>query len=169
MGISANIGLPSEFPDVQDSGESVWVSTSRNSSGEWLQAGTRYYQGYTGFVKYVEYFEGGAYKILTNFGTQSLGTYANYEVGYNIYDGKWHAYVEGQDCVSSRFSPSQIQVQANAEIHKNGIQMGPFMFEGVKLRNPSAVWIDNSTMPSCRISGYRVNGTATMFGVWGPE
>lgn len=169
LGISANIGLPGRFPDVQDSGESVWVSTSKNSSGEWLQAGTRYYDGYTSFVKYVEYFDGGIYKILTNFGTQDLGSYVNYKVEYNTNDGKWHAYVNGQDCAASRFSPSQIQVQANAEIHKEGIQMGPFRFENVKLKNPSAVWIDNNTMPNYYMPGYSFAGIETMFSVWGPE
>ena len=77
--------------------------------------------------------------------------------------------MDGQDCASSRFSPSQIQVQANAEIHKEGIQMGPFRFENVKLKNPSAIWIDNNTMPDYYIPGYSFAGIETMFSVWGPD
>lgn len=36
-GISAKITMPSDFPDVSGSGESAWVSTSKDSNDEWVQ------------------------------------------------------------------------------------------------------------------------------------
>ena len=35
-------------------------------------------------------------------------------------------------------------------------------FENVKLKNPSAIWIDNNTMPDYYIPGYSFAGIETM-------
>lgn len=73
-GISAKITMPSDFPDVSGSGESAWVSTSKDSNGEWVQAGARYYSSYTAFKTYTEHYQNGVYK-LTTVGTHRLGIY----------------------------------------------------------------------------------------------
>lgn len=168
QGISATIKTPSSFPDVSDSGESVWVSTDANSDGEWIQAGTRYYYWYTSFTKYVEYFESGVYKIKTDIGTHALNTSVAYKVELNMNDGKWHAYVAGQDCAAGTFPSLTMGVQAHAEIHKEGIQMGPFTFSNVKIKDGNALWKNNTKLPSTTLSGYSVSGTATNFTVSGP-
>lgn len=64
-GISAKITMPSDFPDVSGSGESAWVSTSKDSNGEWVQAGARYYSSYTAFKTYTEHYQNGVYKLTT--------------------------------------------------------------------------------------------------------
>lgn len=86
-GISAKITMPSDFPDVSGSGESAWVSTSKDSNGEWVQAGARYYSSYTAFKTYTEHYQNGVYK-LTTVGTHRLGIYLTYKVEYNSDDGK---------------------------------------------------------------------------------
>ena len=53
-GIKAYILAPSAYPNVSSSGESAWVSTNKNSSGKWIQAGVRYYSGYSNMKTYVE-------------------------------------------------------------------------------------------------------------------
>ena len=165
-GISAKITMPSDFPDVSGSGESAWVSTSKDSNGEWVQAGARYYSSYTAFKTYTEHYQNGVYK-LTTVGTHRLGIYLTYKVEYNSDDGKWHAFINSVDKVSSSLATSEIKVQAKGEVHKQDIEMGPFSFSTVKVKNSSNTWVDNTTSPSAD-SPYTVSGTATSFTVSGP-
>ena len=158
--------MPSDFPDVSGSGESAWVSTSKDSNGEWVQAGARYYSSYTAFKTYTEHYQNGVYK-LTTVGTHRLGIYLTYKVEYNSDDGKWHAFINSVDKVSSSLATSEIKVQAKGEVHKQDIEMGAFSFSTVKVKNSSNKWVDNTTSPSAD-SPYTVSGSATSFTVSGP-
>ena len=135
-GVSATITLPSKLPNVSDSGESVWVSTSKDSNGEWVQTGARYYSTFTNFKTYTEHYQSGVYK-LTTVGVHALGASISYKVEYNSTDGKWHAYIAGVDKVSSALATINNGVQGNAETHKRNIEMGPFTFSNVKTKSKS--------------------------------
>ncbi len=165
-GVSSLITLPSSFPSVSDSGESVWVSTSKDSNGEWIQTGARYYSSFSSFQKYTEHYQNGVYKR-TDFGTQALGTSTAYKVEYLTTDGKWHAYIGGLEKVSSSLASANSSVQAHAETHKSNIEMGPFTFSSVKIKNTSGTWVNNTTSPSAPLP-YSVSGTPTNFTVSGP-
>lgn len=165
-GVSAEIKMPSSLPDVSDSGESVWVSTSMDSNGEWIQAGARYYSSFTNFKTYTEHYSNGIYKLTTH-GIHILGKVVTYKVEYNSSDGKWHAYISGTDMVSSSLATVDNSVQGNAEVHKKEIEMGPFTFSNVKIKNSSGTWVNNTVTPSAT-SPYSVTGTATNFTVSGP-
>ncbi len=165
-GISAKITMPSSLPDVSDSGESAWVSTSKDSNNEWVQAGARYYSSFTAFKTYTEHYQNGVYK-LTTVGTHRLGIYLTYKVEYNSDDGKWHAFINSVDKVSSSLAATEIKVQAKGEVHKEDIEMGPFTFSTVKVKNSDGVWVDNTDLPTAD-SPYTATGSATSFTVSGP-
>lgn len=115
---------------------------------------------------YTEHYQNGVYK-LTTVGTHRLGIYLTYKVEYNSDDGKWHAFINSVDKVSSSLATSEIKVQAKGEVHKQDIEMGPFSFSTVKVKNSSNTWVDNTTSPSAD-SPYTVSGSATSFTVSGP-
>ena len=96
-----------------------------------------------------------------------MGIYLTYKVEYNSDDGKWHAFINSVDKVISSLATSEIKVQANGEVHKQDIEMGPFSFSTVKVKNSSNTWVDNTTSPSAD-SPYTVSGSATSFTVSGP-
>ena len=96
-----------------------------------------------------------------------MGIYSTYKVEYNSDDGKWHAFINSVDKVSSSLATSEIKVQAKGEVHKQDIEMGPFSFSTVKVKNSSNTWVDNTTSPSAD-SPYTVSGSATSFTVSGP-
>lgn len=165
-GISAKITMPSSFPDVSDSGESAWVSTGIDSNGEWVQAGARYYSTDTAFKSYTEHYQNGVYTP-TTVGTHRLGIYLTYKVEYNSDDGKWHAFVNSVDKVSSPLVVTEIEVQAKGEVHKENIEMGPFAFSTVKVKNSNGMWVDNTDRPTADFP-YTATGSATSFTVSGP-
>lgn len=153
------------MPDVSDSGESVWVSTSADSNGKWIQTGARYYSSFSTFKTYTEHYESGVYK-LDIVGTHVLGASIAYKVEYNSSDSKWHAYIAGTDKVSSSLATID-NVQGHAEVHKKNIEMGPFTFADVSIKNSSGTWVNNTAAPYAT-SPYSVTGTATNFTVSGP-
>lgn len=166
-GISANIKTPRWLPDVSDSGESVWVSTNIDANGEWIQAGARYYSHYeNGFRTYVEHYQSGIYNM-SEIGYQVLDFAVTYKVEYSTSDKKWHAYIAGVEKASSTLSTSLIGVQAQAEIHKEGIEMGPFTFSNVQIKNSSSTWKNNTTSPTANYP-YQATGSPTEFTVSGP-
>lgn len=166
-GISASIKMPSTLPIIAGSGESAWVSTEKDADGHWVQAGARYWSGYSGFKTYVEYGSGNTSKK-TELGVHQLSTTIPYKVEYSSSDGKWHAYVADVDKMSSALASSTLDVEAFGEIHKQNIEMGPFVFSSVKVKNSGGSWVNNTTAPSSRITSYTVTGTATSFTVSGP-
>ena len=166
-GISASIKTPNSLPIIAGSGESAWVSTQIDADGHWVQAGARYWAGYSGFKTYVEYGSGNISKI-TDIGVHKLGTTVSYKVEYSSSDGKWHAYVAGGDKMSSALASNMLDVEAYGEIHKKNIEMGPFAFSNVKVKNSSGSWANNTIVPSTRIASYTVTGTANSFTVSGP-
>lgn len=167
QGISAKITTPSSLPDVSDSGESVWVSSNVDSNGEWIQTGARYYSSYSDFKTYTEHYENGVYS-LTTVGVHRLGAEISYKVEYNASDGKWHAYIVGKDKASSALATVNVGVQAHAEIHKKEIEMGPFTFSDVQIKNSSSIWVNNIKLPTAA-APYTATGTAANFTVSGPN
>lgn len=166
QGISAKITTPSSLPDVSDSGESVWVSSNVDSNGEWIQTGARYYSSFNNFKTYTEHYESGVY-TLTTVGVHVLGAKISYKVEYSSTDQKWHAYIAGVDKASSALATQNSGVQAHAEVHKKDIEMGPFTFSEVQVKNTTPAWVNNTVTPTAA-SPYSVTGTATQFTVSGP-
>ena len=165
-GVYATITTPSSLPNVSDSGESVWVSTSIDTNGEWIQTGARYYSSYTNFKTYTEHFSSGVYK-LTTIGTHILGASISYKVEYNSSDSKWHAYIGGVDRVGSTLATVNNSVLGQAEVHKKLIEMGPFSFSSVLIKNSSGTWVNNTAAPTAT-TPYSWSGSATNFTVSGP-
>lgn len=165
-GISAKITIPSSLPDVSDSGESVWVSSNRDSNKKWIQAGACYYSSYSNFKTYTECFQDGTYNK-TIHGVHIQGVQVSYSVEYSAVDQKWHAYIAGYDKASSVLATTNIGVQAQAEVHKKEIEMGPFTFSEVKVKNTTPEWKNNTVYPTAS-SPYAVTGSATQFTVSGP-
>lgn len=166
-GISATITTPSALPNVADSGESAWVSTSTDSNGAWIQTGIRYYAMHSSsFRSYTESYQNGGY-TLSQVGTQSLSTSVTYKVEFSSADRKWHAYISGVDKVSSTLATTNMGVQCNAEMHKKLIQLGPFTFSNVQTKSASGIWASNTIYPTVPES-YSVSGSASNFTVSGP-
>lgn len=165
-GVSASIKIPNTLPNVSNSGESVWVSTSADSNGEWIQTGARYYSSFTNFKTYTEHYESGVYR-LTTVGTHVSGANIAYKVEYNSSDLKWHAYIAGYDKVSSSLATINNSVQGHGEVHKANIQMGPFNFSNVKIKNSSGTWVNNTASLHAD-SPYSASGSSTNFTVSGP-
>ena len=172
-GISARIVMPSSYPNVQDSGESAWVSTHSMMSsavgGEvWIQSGAAYYavDQASGFLKYIEEFSRGYY-YRNEYDTHDLGEEVVYKVEYSSSDGKWYAYIDGVQMVGFRFPVADCGVQAHAEVHKDNIQMGPFIFYDIRVRNDLLQWSNNTVLPTAQ-SPYTVTGSATTFVASGP-
>lgn len=174
-GIQATIKMPSSFPDVSGSGESAWVSTSKDDNspgkGEWVQAGARYYPDSIGnyFIQYTEHYKSGVYQM-THYDIQKLNSSITYKVEFNGEDEKWHAFISGVDMVSGSLNYNIMSVQANAEVHKENIEMGPFTFSRVRVKNGFLEWEDNTKRPTAQ-SPYSVssNSTPTQFVVSGPN
>lgn len=165
-GISANIQMPTSYPNVSDSGESVWVSTSADNNGKWVQTGARYFASTGQFDVYAEYYVGGEYMRAWG-GTQALGTTKAYKVECNPDNGLWYAYCENNILANSMLSSISLDVQANGEVHKKNIEMGPFVFSNVKVKNSNFVWVNNTQMPTADAQ-YQATGTPTNFTVSGP-
>ena len=165
-GISASIKTPSTLPNVSDSAESAWVSTSKDANGQWIQTGVKYGATDSGFVSYTEHFQNGVYKKRI-FTSHPLNTAIQYKVEYSASDQKWHAYISGVDKISSALSNSNTSVQCYAEIHKKLIELGPFTFSNVQIKSASGIWAYNTVAPSAT-SPYSVSGSASNFTVSGP-
>lgn len=165
-GLYATITTPSSLPNVSDSGESAWVSTSVDSNGEWIQTGAYYYSSFGAFKTYTEHFQSGLY-IRSTIGMHVLGAGIAYKVEYSSVDAKWHAYISGVDMVSSTLATVNNGVQGNAEVHKKNIEMGPFTFSNVLVKDSSGTWGNNTATLHADLP-YSITGTATNFTVFGP-
>jgi len=135
-GIRANIQAPAGGIYLAQDGESNWVSTAY---GDWIQAGWRYYVGYSVPRPYVEVVIGGSYD-LDEYGTQSWGTAIEYRVEY---DGSstWNAYIDGTH--RGGFGPHSVPrtVFALSEVHNNSANELNTQFSYVKYRNSSYNWV----------------------------
>ncbi len=165
-GISAYITVPYTLPDIEDSEEFAFVSTNKDDNGAWVQVGAAYCQGYTSFITYFEHFQNGVYSYIP-IGTHIKGAQIFYKVEYNASDGKWHAYIGNVDRGGSTLTKVDSGVQANAEVHKDGIEMGPFTFSTVKIKTSSSAWINNIFNPTYD-SPYSTSGGPTQFTASGP-
>lgn len=135
FGIKALIHTPSSAPILVESGESNWVSTS---TPDWVQAGWRYYKGWSAARPYVEHCINGNYGI-TEYGTQSWGSNVNYRVQYNG-SSTWYAYIN--DSSKGGWGPLQApkQVQEYSEVYKNSNNGLDTRFSSVYYRDSSYAW-----------------------------
>lgn len=170
-GIQATIKTPTSLPDVSNSHESVWVSTSKDDSGEWVQTGaifnpSAYWQS---FIQYTEHYKSGVYQM-NLYDNHELNSKITYKVEFDGEDEKWHAFISGDDVVSGTLDANIMSVQANAEVHKNNIEMGPFTFSRVKVKNGFLEWVNNTTKPKGESPYYVTSSSsATEFTVMGPD
>lgn len=134
-GIKAWIYAPSSAPYLEKSGESNWVSTP---SPNWVQAGWRYYKGWSAAKPYVEHCISGNYG-LTEYGTQSWGTGVNYRVQYNGYS-TWYAYIN--DSNKGGWGPLSApqQVLGYSEVHESSSNGLDTRFSSVYYRDSSYNW-----------------------------
>jgi len=165
-GMSASISLPWFYPYVEDSGESVWVSTSIDSNGWWVQIGVRYYSTYSNYKLYSETYQSGIYTINTH-GNKYPGDTILCKVEYSADTSLWQASCNGTIYASGPLSSSSMQLQAHAEVHLQYIQMGSFSFSNIKIKNSSGSWISNTSTPHAN-THYEYNGNAYYFTVSGP-
>lgn len=93
-GMSASISLPWFYPFVEDSGESVWVSSSKDSSGRWVQIGVCYYSTYSNYKIYTETFQSGVYARNTH-GDKFPGNTISCKVEYSDDTSLWEASCNG--------------------------------------------------------------------------
>ena len=68
---------------------------------------------------------------------------------------------------SGPLSSSSMQLQAHAEVHLQYIQMGPFSFLNINIKNSFGSWISNTSTPHAN-THYEYNGNAYYFTVSGP-
>lgn len=165
-GLSAKITAPSSFPYVGGSGESAWVSTNQDASGQWAQAGLRYYNGYSTLKTYVEYFIGGVYTI-NEIGMHLLGVSIPYKVEYVLSSGGWGTFIGNTMVAVSVLLTNNIGLQAHGESHASTVQLGPFTFSDVKRLISNTVWTP-ATGTLHADNPYHVTGTASNFTVYGP-
>ena len=97
---------------------------------------------------------------MSTFNVHQLNSSITYQVEFNGDDEKWHAFISGSDLVSGSLDVNIIKVQAHAEVHKNNIEMGPFTFSLVKVKNGYLEWVNNTDRPSAD-SPYYVTSSST--------
>ena len=165
-GMSALISLSWFYPYVEDSGESVWVSTSIDSNGWWVQIGVRYYSTYSNYKLYTETFQSGIYTVNTH-GNMYPGDTFTCRVEYSTDTLLWQASCNGTVYTSGPLSSSMMSLQAHAEVHLQYIQMGPFSFSNIHIKNSSGSWMNNTNSPHAD-THYECNGSPYYFTVSGP-
>ena len=165
-GMSASISLPWFYPFVEDSGESVWVSSSLDSSGRWVQIGVCYYSIYSNYKIYTETFQSGVYARNTH-GDKFPGNTISCKVEYSDDTSLWEASCNGIVYASGPLSSSTMSLQAHAEVHLQYIQMGPFAFSNIAIKNTSGSWISNAKTPHAD-DHYEYSGNSYSFTVSGP-
>ena len=120
-------------------------------------------------MQYIESYRSGVYQMST-FNVHQLNSSITYQVEFNGDDEKWHAFISGSDLVSGSLDVNIIKVQAHAEVHKNNIEMGPFTFSLVKVKNGYLEWVNNTDRPSADSPYYVISSsTPTQFTVGGPD
>jgi hypothetical protein len=146
-GVRANIACPVSAPYVGSSGESSWVGTPGPSY--WVQAGWRYYSGYSYAKSYYEYSLPIGYS-LTETGTQTWGAVRTYEVSHSGL-GYWMVRIGGTTVGTwGTLSAPVYPVKAMTESHYSTVQMNT-AFSSVKYRGTTtwynfdqAGWVTNS-------------------------
>lgn len=112
-GVKANIWAPSSAPYIQESGESNWVSLP---SPYWVQAGWRYYKGWSAAKRYVEYMTSSGIYGINHYGTHAWGSIIEYRVDW-VGGTTWCGRIAGSNkgCYQVRSAP--ITVYAYSEAH----------------------------------------------------
>ena len=68
---------------------------------------------------------------------------------------------------NSKLDSSAMSLQSHAEVHKQYIQMGPFSFSNIIIKNSSGSWISNTVAPYA-YAHYGYSGNSYNFTVYGP-
>lgn len=167
-GISANLSLPVFDPYVADSGESVWISTSADSLGRWVQIGARFYESYNDFQLYYEIYDESAGTMKTHeAGAVDQETVLQCKIEKIESTSKWKASCNGVVYASKALNDTNVSVQTNGEVHKKYIQMGAFTISSIKFKNLSGNWI-NSTITPHADDHYAYGGSNQCFSIYGP-
>jgi hypothetical protein len=155
-GITAEISTPLDPLELSSSGISNWVST-RHSDGlgaDWLQAGWRYFIGYSIPKQYWEVCydcigEDGWWFLEDRFATQNWGTVVDYWVLYD--NSQWCAITAGlQRTCFSDLHPAPAEVQVMAEVHYDPMNPLNTTFNNVRFKDPA----DNVFKLSDGLGGY---------------
>ena len=138
-GVKANIYCPSSAPYVGSSGESNWVSTP--GGGYWVQAGWRYYSGYSYAKSYYEYSLPIGYNLVeTN--VQNWGAVRTYEVSHTG-SGIWAIKMNNSTVGSfGTLAAPVYPVKAMSESHYPTVQFNT-QFGTVQYRN-ATTWYNFS-------------------------
>jgi hypothetical protein len=146
-GVKANIYCPASAPYVGSSGESNWVSTP--GPGYWVQAGWRYYSGYSYAKSYYEYSLPIGYSLVET-STQNWGAVRAYEVSHSG-SSVWAIKISGSSVGSfGTLSAPVYPVKAMSESHASTVQLNT-QFGSVQYRgtstwyafNESGFWTDS--------------------------
>lgn len=135
-GGKANISTPSQAPYLASSGESNWVSLP---APYWLQAGWRYYKGWTAAKRYVEYnLPNGTYNLVY-YGTQAWGSVVEYKVDH-IGGTTWCVYIAGSNKNCSQVVSASREIQAYSEVHVNSSNVLNTRFSAVYYKTSAGAW-----------------------------
>ena len=133
-GVRGDISTPSTAPYVGSSGESNWVSTPGPTY--WVQAGWRYYGGYSAARSYYEYSLPSGYNLVET-SNQAWGVARNYEVSH-AGSGYWTVKIGGVTQGSwGTISAPVSQVKAMSESHYTTVQLNT-QFNNVYYRTSSS-------------------------------
>lgn len=133
-GARADISTPASAPYVSFSGESNWVTGP--ASTYWVQAGWRYYNGYSYARSYYEYNTASGY-YLQEVSNQGWGTTRTYEVSY-AGSNLWTVKIGGVTQGSWGYMGAPAEVQALSESHYPTVVLNT-QFNNVKYRS-STTW-----------------------------
>jgi hypothetical protein len=132
-GVKANIYCPASAPYVGSSGQSNWVSTP--PTGYWVQAGWRYYSGYSYAKSYYEYCLPIGYNLVET-SVQSWGAVRTYEVSHSG-SGVWAIKINNSSVGSfGTLAAPVYPVKAMSESHNPTVQLNT-QFGSVKYRGTS--------------------------------
>jgi hypothetical protein len=132
-GVKADISTPASAPYVGSSGESNWVSTPGPSY--WIQAGWRYYSGFSNAVSYYEYSLPIGYH-LEDMSSQAWNFTRNYEVSH-VGSSIWTVKVNGASKGSWGYLSAPVYpVKACSESHYSTVQLNT-QFNNVQYRGTS--------------------------------
>lgn len=135
-GAKANIWAPSSAPYINIGGESNWVSLP---SPGWVQAGWRYYKGWSSAMRYVEYSTSSGAYGLYHHGTHSWGGIVEYKIDH-IGSTTWCAYIAGVNKLCAQVRPAPSQVKAYSEVHDSSDNGLDTRFSAVYYRTSGGSW-----------------------------
>jgi hypothetical protein len=166
-GFRANIATSVSAPYIANGLVASWVSTP---SGNWIQSGWVYNQGWSSAQSYIEHYANGFYYFEYK-GTHSWNSSKNYGVDNLLGSTNWCAsinYVTYAPCVDLGYS-STSTLQALSEVQGSSSNVLDAKFSSLQYRDSSGNWHLNSQTWWKEDSPYKVNKTsASLYTTYGP-